>query len=393
MSRGPLDGLRVIDASRILAGPMCAQILGDLGAEVVKIEKPGVGDDTRQWGPPFVGPLSAYFLSCNRNKKSVTLDLAHADGKKVFDAIVEKSDVLIENYRADSALKLGLDPASLLAKNPRLVLCSISGFGRTGPLADLPGYDLGIQAMSGLMDITGPKEGPPAKVGVAIADVVTGLYAAIAILACLRERDTTGKGYAIDLALLDCALASQVNVAQAYLSSGDVPPRQGNAHLQIVPYQPFETADDWLILMIGNDGQWRHFCEAAERPDLAADPRFVTNPLRIRHREALIPLVAETMRGRGRAEWETRLESAGVPFAPVWNYAQLFAQPQVAERGMKVTVRDAEGRPVDLIGSPLKLGDMVSSPPTLGRDTDAVLRSLAGLSDPELDRLRERGVI
>lgn len=275
----PLFGLRVVDAARILAGPLCGQTLGDLGAEVIKIERPGQGDDTRSWGPPFLGSLSAYFLSCNRNKKSVTLDLSRPEGKAILDRLLEQSDILIENFRADSSAKLGLDPASLLAKHPRLIVCSISGYGRTGPLAGLPGYDFAIQGMSGLMHITGPVEGPPSKVGVAITDVVTGLYAAIAILACVRARQTSGHGYAIDLSLLDCAVASQVNVAQAYLTSGTVPPRQGNAHLQIVPYQAFPTADDWLILAVGNDGQWRAFCRASGQTELGGDARFATNPL------------------------------------------------------------------------------------------------------------------
>lgn len=392
----PLTGLRVLDASRVLAGPFCGQLLGDLGAEVIKIERPGSGDETREWGPPFVGELSAYFLSCNRNKKSVTLDLNQPAGKSAFDRLAAKSDVIIENFRPASAKKLRLDPASLLKTNPRLIVCSISGFGRTGPMADRPGYDFAIQGLSGLMSITGPVEGPPSKVGVAISDVVTGLYAATAILACVQARHHSGHGYAIDLALLDCALACQVNVAQAFLSSGRVPARQGNAHLQIVPYQAFATADDWLILAIGNDGQWRQFCAAAERDDLAADPRFATNPLRVEHRGILVPILDELMRTRTRGEWETRLNTAGVPCAPVWTFAQVFADPQISARGMKVTVRTSDGTPVDLLGSPFQIGGIKPPsprmPPNLGQDTDAVLAE-AGLSPEEIADLRRQKIV
>ena len=251
----PLAGVRVLDVSRVLAGPFCGQVLGDLGAEVIKIERPGQGDETRAWGPPFAGSLSAYYLSCNRNKRAITLDLSQTEGLQLFQELVRRSDVVLENFRAASAERLGLSPEKLLNLNSRLIVCSISGFGRTGPLRDLPGYDFAVQALSGLMSITGPAEGPPCKVGVAMTDVVTGLYAAISILACLHARQRSGHGYAIDLALLDCAVAAQVNVVQAYLTSGSVPPRQGNAHLQIVPYQLFATADGWLVLAVGNDGR------------------------------------------------------------------------------------------------------------------------------------------
>jgi crotonobetainyl-CoA:carnitine CoA-transferase CaiB-like acyl-CoA transferase len=396
-SSAPLAGLRVLDASRVLAGPLCGQILGDLGAEVVKIERPGAGDETRAWGPPFLGPLSAYFLSCNRNKKSLTLDLNDAAGKAIFDKLLLVSDIVLENFRADSARKLGLDPASILKTNPRAIVCSISGFGRTGPMADRPGYDFAIQGLSGLMSITGPVEGPPSKVGVAITDVATALYAAIAILACVHARKTSGHGYAIDLALLDCAVASQVNVVQAFLSSGQVPGRQGNAHLQIVPYQAFEAKDGWLILAVGNDGQWRHFCQAADRPDLAADSRFATNPLRVENRAALVAIVADVVGAKMRGEWEQRLSAAGVPHAPVWDYGQLFADPQMAERGMKVTVRGPDGAARDLLGAPFHIAGCPlptpAAPPLLGQDTEMVLRDLVGLSAAEIDALRRRSVI
>ena len=392
----PLAGLRVLDASRVLAGPLCGQTLGDLGAEVIKIERPGSGDETRAWGPPFLGPFSAYFLSCNRNKKSIALDLARPKGRAVFDRLLGVSDIVLENFRASSAAKLGLDPASLLETNPRLIVCSISGFGRTGPLADRPGYDFAIQGMSGLMSITGPEAGPPSKVGVAITDVVAGLYATIAILACVHARKTSGHGYAIDLALLDCAIASQVNVAQAYLSNGRVPARQGNAHLQIVPYQAFQTADDWLILAIGNDGQWRQFCNAAERPEWANDARFATNPQRVDLRDVLVPMIAEAMRSKTLAEWERRLSAAQVPHAPIRDYAQVFAEPQVAARNMKVTVRGPDGKPIDLLGSPFHLDTELPTPtvpPILGQHTEALLQSLIGLSSDEIAALHEESIL
>jgi len=396
-AHGPLANLRVLDASRVLAGPFCGQLLGDLGAEVIKVERPGSGDETRAWGPPFAGPLSAYFLSCNRNKRGVTLDLARPEGLDLFHALVRHSDVLLENFRAASADRLGLSPDKLLAVNPRLIVCSISGFGRTGPLSDLPGYDFAIQAKSGMMSITGPVDGAPCKVGVAVTDVLTGLYAATAILACVNARGQSGHGYAIDLALLDCAVAAQVNVAQAYLTSGTVPPRQGNAHLQIVPYQAFATADDWLVLAVGNDGQWQRFCTAAQRPDLAADARFATNTLRVQHRGVLVPLVEEVMRSRSSSDWQERLRAAEVPHAPVWDYATLFAQPQAMARNLQVTVRDPEGRTVDLLGTPFHIAEVTllepTVPPRLGQDTDAVLRELLGMEPEKIAELRHAGVI
>jgi crotonobetainyl-CoA:carnitine CoA-transferase CaiB-like acyl-CoA transferase len=394
---GPLAGVRVLDASRVLAGPLCGQILGDLGAEVLKVERPGAGDDTRAWGPPFAGTLSAYYLSCNRNKRGLTLDLSRAEGLQLFHQLVQRSDILLENFRAASADKLGLSPAKLHALQPRLIVCSISGFGRTGPMSELPGYDFAIQALSGFMSITGPVGGPPSKVGVAVTDVLAGLHAAVAVLACLHARERSGHGYAIDLALLDCAVASQVNLVQAYLTSGQVPPRQGNAHLQIVPYQAFATADDWLVLAVGNDGQWQRFCQAAERADLAADQRFATNVQRVAQRDVLVPLVAEVMRQRSCAEWQRRLLAVEVPHAPVWNYAQLFAEDQIAARGLRVTVRDPRGQVIDLVGTPFHVDGATlpaaTCPPALGQDTEAVLGELLGLSAEKLAELRRKGVI
>jgi crotonobetainyl-CoA:carnitine CoA-transferase CaiB-like acyl-CoA transferase len=393
----PLSGIRVIDASRVLAGPFCGQLLGDLGAEVIKVERPGSGDETRAWGPPFAGDLSAYYLSCNRNKRGVTLDLAQPAGLQIFYDLLQLTDVLLENFRATSSAKLGLAPDKLLAINPRLIVCSISGFGRTGPMQDLPGYDFAIQALSGLMSITGPVEGPPSKVGVAVTDVLTGLYAAVAILACLRAREQSGHGYAIDLGLLDCALAAQVNVAQAYLTGKTVPSRQGNAHLQIVPYELFATADGWLVLAVGNDGQWKHFCNAAGESALAADSRYLTNVQRVRDREELVPKVAAIMKRRTTRQWQEALVAAEVPHAPVWNYADVFAQPQGEVRGWRVTVRDPQGQPVDLLGSPFHIaGTELPRPnmaPALGQHTDQVLAELLGLDAERVADLRRRGII
>jgi crotonobetainyl-CoA:carnitine CoA-transferase CaiB-like acyl-CoA transferase len=394
---GPLHGLRVLDASRVLAGPFCGMILGDLGAEVIKVERPGSGDETRGWGPPFLGELSAYYLSCNRNKKAVTLNLADKKGLNLFLQLVERSDILLENFLPASTQKLGLTAEKLHAANPRLIVCSISGFGRGGLMSEVPGYDFAIQAMSGLMSITGPVEGPPCKVGVAITDVVTGLYAAIAVLACLRARHQSGHGYAINLALLDCAVAAQVNVAQAYLTSGRMPPRQGNAHLQIVPYQLFATADGYLVLAVGNDGQWQRFCQAADFNALVADPRFATNPLRVQNRATLIPLLEPVLRSRATAQWQELLLAADVPHSPVLDYPQLFAHPQALARGLQCAVRDHHGHEVDLVNTPFRIEGAtlppLQMPPGLGQHTDEILGGLLGLDAGARDDLRSQGII
>jgi crotonobetainyl-CoA:carnitine CoA-transferase CaiB-like acyl-CoA transferase len=394
----PLAGLKVLDASRVLAGPFCGQLLADLGADVIKVERPGAGDDTRAWGPPFFGDqMSAYYLCANRGKRAVALDLAKPEGLQLLHDLLDKSDVLIENFRSDTAQKLGLAPKELLARHPRLVACSITGFGHTGPLRNEPGYDLAIQALSGLMSVTGPPEGPPSKVGVAMADILTGMYAAVGILAALRARDVSGHGYHIDLALLDCAIAAQINLAQAYLLTGKVPPRPGNTHFQIVPYALFQAADGWVVLNVGNDSQWQHFCAAAEVPDLAADPRFATNPLRVQHRAELYPRLEALFRTRTVADWRARLEKARVPHAPVNDYAAVFANEQVLSRGMKVKVTDPTGKPVDLIGSPFHLTGAElpkpTFPPRLGEHTDAVLREVLGLDAERVKELRAGGVL
>ena len=396
-SPSPLHGMRVLDASRVLAGPFCGQILGDLGAEVIKLERPGVGDETRAWGPPFAGDLAAYYLSCNRNKKSVTLDMSKPEGQTIAHQLAAKSDIYLDNFLPATAKKLGLDAARLQQVNPKLIICSISGFGHDGPMAERPGYDFAIQALSGFMSITGPKEGPPSKVGVAMTDVVAGLYAAIGVLACVAARQQSGHGYALDISLLDCALAAQVNLAQAYLTSGEVPPRQGNAHLQIVPYQLFATQDTHLVLAVGNDAQWQRFCTAAQLTDLGRDARFLTNPDRVKNREELIPLLMPILRGRSTKAWEDLLTAADVPHAPVLDYAQLFAHPQALARGLRVTVQDPKGQTVDLVNSPLRIhgatATAMAMPPRLGEQTASVLRDLLGMGAEKIETLKAQGIV
>jgi crotonobetainyl-CoA:carnitine CoA-transferase CaiB-like acyl-CoA transferase len=394
----PLAGLKVLDASRVLAGPFCGQLLADLGADVIKLERPGQGDDTRAWGPPFFGDqLSAYYLCANRSKRAVALDLGKPDGLKLLHDLLDRCDVLIENFRTDSAARMGLGAQDLLARHPRLVACSITGFGQTGPLRNDPGYDLAVQALSGLMSVTGPPEGPPSKVGVAMADILTGMYAAVGILAALRARETSGHGYHIDLALLDCAIAAQINLAQAYLLTGKVPPRPGNTHFQIVPYALLRARDGWVVLNVGNDSQWQHFCAAAEAPDLGADPRFATNPLRVQHRDEVYARLDALFRSRTVADWLDRLEAARVPHAPVNDYAAVFANEQVLSRGMKVRVTDPTGKPVDLIGTPFHLTGAElphpTFPPRVGEHTDAVLREVLGLDAGRVKELRAGGVV
>ncbi len=392
-----LQGIRVLDASRVLAGPYCGQVLGDLGAEVIKVEKPGTGDETRAWGPPFVGELSAYFLSCNRNKKAISLDLNRTEGRELFHRLVQKSDVLLENFLPETLRKLGLARETLWELNPRLIVGSITGFGKTGPWANRPGYDFAIQGLSGLMSVTGPVQGEPTKVGVAITDVLTGLYLATAVLACLHARKETGHGYAIDLALLDCAVASQVNLAQTFLSTQKIPPRQGNAHLQIVPYQTFQASNDWLILAVGNDDQWQRFCLAVGRTDWANDPRFRENQGRVRHREILVPEISELFRTGDRDAWLTLLEKAEIPCAPVLNYAEVFSLEQIAARGMKIKIQDREGHDVDLLGSPFHIKGAkkasVTPPPTVGEHSEQILREILELSESKISELRASRVI
>lgn len=395
----PLAGLRVLDLSRILAGPVCCQILADLGADVVKVERPHVGDDTRQWGPPFVAPHgpSAYYLSANRGKRSLALDLSSPRATEVLVDLVRRADVLVENFRPHTARRLGLEPARLAKINPRLVSCSISGYGRTGPWADVPGYDLVVQATAGLMSITGPVEGPPMKVGVAITDVITGLYAAVSVLAGLQGRDRGATAQAADLALADCTLASLVNVAQSALVTGQRPRRWGNAHPNIVPYEAFATADGHLVLAVGNDAQWQRFCQAAGAPDLAAESRYATNPSRVEHREELVSHVAGLLLTRSTAAWHEALSTHGVPHAPVMPLDEVLDSEQVAAREMIVETVDRHGRPLPLIGSPIHWHaaprTVAPAPPELGEHTDQVLDEWLGYGAERVAELRAAGVV
>lgn len=395
----PLAGLRVLDMSRVLAGPVCCQLLADLGADVVKVERPGTGDDTRQWGPPFVdddGP-SAYYLSANRGKRSVAVDLAHPQAGDVVADLIRRADVLVENFRPATLKKLGLEPDELHKLNDQLVVCSISGYGRTGPMADMPGYDLVTQATSGLMSITGETTGVPMKVGVAITDVVTGLYAAVSALAGLYARGKGLPGAAFDLALADCTLASLVNVAQSALVTGQRPARYGNAHANIVPYEVFATADGHLVLAVGNDAQWQRCCRVLGRDDMSDDPRFRTNPLRVTNRETLIPLIQETFATRPTDQWLELLNHADVPHAPVLALDEVFGQPQVAARGMIQQVTDAAGRTYQLLGGAVhwegEPARSASAPPMLGEHTDEVLGEWLSYDQSHIARLRKAGAI
>lgn len=398
---GPLAGVRVVDLSRILAGPVCTQILGDLGATVIKIERPGPGDDTRQWGPPFSHGQSAYFQSINRNKLSVALDLRQPAGRQVLDDLIRGCDLLLENFLPPEVERFGLSPERLKTLRPGLVSCSISGFGRTGPWRDRPGYDAAIQALSGLMAITGPAEGEPSKVGVAISDVITGLYAAVALLSGLAAQRATkpdpsqpAGAFAFDLALLDCTLAALVNVAQSTLVTGEAPRRFGNAHPTIVPYQTFAVADGYLTLAVGNDSQFQRLCGVLEHPEWAVDPRFRDNPSRVGHRAELIPLLVPLFAAQSLEDWGRLLTAADVPFAPVQSLAETLQLPQVQAREMVRQVPLGDSL-VPLLGSPLKLTGVSLPeplpPPQVGEQTEQVLREVLGYSAAQIASLRERG--
>lgn len=401
-----LEGVRVLDLSRVLAGPWATQILADLGAEVIKIEKPGAGDDTRHWGPPWLQPASAatrqsaYFLSANRNKKSVAIDVATPEGRNLVRELAAQSDILVENFKAGGLRKYGLDYESLSALNPRLIYCSITGFGQDGPLADRPGYDFIIQGMSGLMSVTGaPGEGEgaePQKVGVALADVMTGLYAAIGVLAALNRRHATGEGQYIDLALFDCTLACLANQALNFLVSGTAPQRLGNAHPNIVPYQVFATADGHIILAVGNDAQFRRFCALTGDDALETDPRFATNADRVVNRGALVAIIEKLMRARTTAQWRAKLDEANIPCGPINDIAGAFAEPQAEARGLALELTDAAGNTTPGVRNPLRMQGLArqeTPPPRLGQDTAAVLRDVLGRSDEELAALRTAAAI
>ncbi|PZP93777.1 MAG: CoA transferase [Variovorax paradoxus] len=405
---GALAGIRVLDLSRVLAGPWAAQLLGDLGAEVVKVERPGAGDDTRTWGPPFVrdgqgAPTTdaAYYLCTNRNKRSITVDMQTPAGQRLLQELAQQSDVVVENFKTGSLAQYGLDWATLSALNPRLVYCSITGFGQTGPYAQRAGYDFLIQGMGGLMSITGQPDGAPGagpmKVGVALTDILTGLYAANAIQAALHARARTGRGQHIDLALLDVGVACLGNQAMNYLHSGQAPQRMGNAHPNTVPYQDFPTADGHMILATGNDGQYARFCAAAGHPEWASDPRFVRNTDRLQHRDVLIPLLRSATVQRTTADWIALLEKAGVPCGPINTIADVFADPQVRARGLQMAMPHAAGADVALVANPIRLSDTPvqyrEAPPQLGQHTRAVLHDVLHMSEKDIDELQQKGAL
>ena len=407
-----LQGVRVLDLSRVLAGPWCTQTLADLGADVIKVERPLTGDDTRGWGPPYLKDAAgadtseaAYYLAANRNKRSITVDLASTEGQALVRRIAAQSDVVVENYKVGDMARYRLDAPTMLARNPRLVYCSITGFGQTGPYRERAGYDYAAQGIGGLMSVTGPSRaeiaddapgGGPQKVGVAVADLFTGMYASTAILAALRHRDRTGVGQSIDMALLDTQVAMLANLGANDLVSGVVPQRAGNAHQNVVPYQVFEVSDGHLILAVGNDAQFERFCAVAGLPELALDPRFVRNAGRVRDRAALVPRLAQVFKTRRRADWLAALEAAKVPCGPINDLAEVFADPQVVQREMTVRMAHPLGAQVELVASPMKLSATPVQyrlpPPLLGEHTDEVLSEL-GLDRDEIARLRRLGAI
>ena len=405
---GALSHLRVLDLSRILAGPWCSQNLADMGADVIKVERPGAGDDTRVWGPPWLNPAegadradSTYFAAANRGKRSITVDIARPDGQALIRQLAAVSDVVIENYKIGDLKRYGLDYAALSAINPRLVYCSITGYGQDGPSARKPGYDFVFQGMGGLMSITGERDdlpgGGPQKAGIAIADVITGMYATIAILSALQHRTVSGTGQYIDMALLDCIVALGGNQVTGYFANGKVPGRYGNAHASLVPYQVFTVADGEIVVAVGNDTQWQQYCAAIERADLAADPRWHKVTGRVTGRQTLVPELARTMLTRGRDEWLSRLEAAGVPCGPINNYQQVFEDAQVRHRKLRVDLTRPDGSTVATIASPLRLQGTPPvydrAPPALGDATDAVLTDLLGMAREQVERLRKDGIV
>lgn len=394
---GPLHDIRVLDLSRVLAGPYAAMTLGDMGADVIKIEQPGDGDETRGWGPPSAGGESAYYLSINRNKRGITLNLKSESARQILLDLVRQSDVLIENFKRGTLERMGLADATLWQENPRLIHASITGFGDTGPYRDYPGYDFVVQGMSGVMSITGDADGEPMKVGVAIVDVSTGLFTVNGVLAALYARRETGRGQRVDVSLLESALAWLANVGQNYLVSGAAPKRYGNAHPNVVPYQVFQAADKPMALAVGNDRQFRIFCQLAGRPELAGDPRFSKNTDRLANRETLIPLVAELIAARPAAEWLHALNAAGVPAGPINTIPQALDDPQVQALGVVHTLDHPTAGSLRLIGPPMHLSETPveprSAPPRHGEHTSSVLRELLGLDEDRIAALRVEGAI
>lgn len=405
LPKSALSGVRVLDLSRILAGPWATQLLGDLGAEVLKIEKPGLGDDTRSWGPPFVGDGpncdAAYFTCANRNKSSVTLDFTTPEGAEILKRLIPQHQIFVENFKTGGLAKYGLDYESVAKLNPAIVYCSITGFGQDGPYANRAGYDYLVQAAGGLMSVTGQADGTPGaeplKVGVAVADLFTGMYATVAILAALRHAEATGVGQHLDLSLLDCQTAMLANQGANYLVSGVAPGRLGNAHPNIAPYQVFATADGHVVLAVGNDGQFRTFCDIAGLSELKTDARFTTNALRVANRVDLIALLAPTLVSRATSDWIAALEAAHVPCGPINTIDKVFADPQVIARGLQHDMTRPDGTILPLVANPIKMSITPpvprQAPPALGADTDSQLAKLVGLSQDELKALRTKGII
>ncbi|NML29647.1 CaiB/BaiF CoA transferase family protein [Paraburkholderia antibiotica] len=405
---GALSHIRVLDLTRVLAGPWCAQTLADFGADVIKIERPEVGDDTRHWGPPYLKTPqgadtreAAYYLAANRNKRSVTVDIASPEGQQIIRELAAQSDVVLENYKVGQLKKYGLDYESLKQVKPDLIYCSVTGFGQTGPYAQRAGYDFIVQGIGGFMSITGERDGQPGggpqKAGVAIADLMTGMYSTIAVLTALTHRDRTGEGQYIDMALLDVQVAMLANMNSNYLASGQPPVRWGNAHPNIVPYQTFQTSDGWIIVAVGNDGQFRKFVEVGGRPELAEDDRFATNPARVRHRDSLVPILAEMVRLQGKQQWISALEAAGVPCGPINDLNEVFENEQVVARGLQVDLPHPSGGTVKLVRNPINMTSTppqaVSHPPLLGEHTERVLHDVLGYDDAKIAQLKGKSVI
>lgn len=397
MPQHALDGVRVLDFTRVLAGPLCTMILADLGAEVIKVESPKRGDDTRQWGPPWIGDLSAYFTSVNRNKQSITLNLKTEQGVQIARQLAEKSDILIENFKLGQMSSFGLGYDDIAKINPALVYCSITGFGQTGAFAKYPGYDYAVQAMSGLMSITGEKEGEPHKVGVAISDVIAGLFASTSVLSALHHAKATGQGQHIDIALLDTQIAALVNIVSNYLVSGENPPRFGNQHQNIVPYQTFSASDRDFVLAVGNDRQFRLLSHLIQMPNLPQDERFCTNPLRVKNRDSLIAILEEAFKINSADEWVTLLLDAGIPAGTINTVEQALNMPQVQERNLVQEIPLETGELLKMIGSPIKMSatppEIRTPPPQLGQHTETILADVLKLSPSDIERLRKESVI
>ncbi len=405
---GALSHIRVLDLSRVLAGPWCAQNLADLGADVIKVERPRAGDDTRHWGPPFAKDAqgndteeTAYFIAINRNKQSITVDISQPEGQEIIRKLAKQSDVVIENYKVGQLKKYGLDYDSLKEVKSDLIYCSITGFGQTGPYAHRPGYDFIVQGMGGFMSVTGEADGfpgaSPQKAGVAIADIFTGMYASTAILAAVVHRDRTGEGQYIDMALLDTQIAVMANVSSAYLCSDEIPHRWGNASPTIVPYQTLPTSDGWMIVAAGNNGQFRHFVTAGGEAHLADNPLYCENPLRVQHRKQLVPLLEEMTLKKTKSEWIALLEEAGVPCGPINNFKEVFENEQVQARKIQLQVPHPSAGQMKLVASPMRLSktpvEVRLPPPTLGQHTEAILRDRLKLNSDAIDQLRQKGIV